>query len=175
MRSRDSPARTCASIDKQFSTIFRLVDGKPANEFSLTNLYASAQIAPMDRFAFELSYSGQRNAICYRTFGSSLDSHLLSDNQLRHEVRASVNLRPSNSTFVLLGSGYSFQEGDINPTRDANVTLTQSDIPLLRLTCTLSYSRIVSNYLDGAVYGISVMKYLPFNSTTVSAGCSMIN
>ncbi|HEY9166667.1 MAG TPA: hypothetical protein VIS48_10955 [Candidatus Kryptonia bacterium] len=155
--------------------IFRLNKKVVTNDFSLTNLYASAQIAPINLFAVNLSYSGQRNIIYYQTFGTTLDSILESVNQLRHTVRLDLNIRPFSSTFVLLGTGYSFQQGDIDPTRDVQVTLTQSEIPYLQITGTLTYSRIISNFLNGSVYGITLTKYVSFNSSTIAVGFSRVN
>ena len=77
--------------------------------------------------------------------------------------------------FVNLGAGYGFQKGDVRPSRNINISITQTEIPLLMISGTISYNRILSNYLDGSIYGIRFSKYLPFNFTTVSAGYSRIN
>ncbi len=148
--------------------IFKLSNGKPANEFSPVNLYFSAAYYPANQLSLNLSYTAQRNIIYYRTFGSTVDSLLESENQLRNDARIDAYFRPYPFTFINVGADYSFQQGDINATRNANLSFTQSNIPLLHLTAGLSYSKIMSGFLDGSVIGISISKSLPFNSTRLT-------
>lgn len=147
--------------------IFKLSGGNSTNDFSLTNLYFSTAYFPFSQLSLNLSYSAQRNIIYYQTFGSALDSLLERQNQLRNDARIEANIRPFPFTFITLGTGYSFQQGDVSPTRDANASLTQSNIPILLITLGVSYSKILSNYLDGSVIGVSASKYIPLNSTDI--------
>ncbi len=155
--------------------IFKLHDGRPMNDFSLTNLYFSAAYFPLNLISLNLSYDAQRNVIYYQSFGPTIDSLLESENQLRNDLRFETDLRPFTNTFIAFGGGYSFQQGDISPTRDANISLTESGIPLLEISTTLSYSRIISDYLDGTVFGVTVSKYIPINSTDITVEYSKLN
>ena len=51
-----------------------------------------------------------------------------------------------------LNGGYSFQQGDFTPSRNANVTITQSYIPPLLITASVSINQIVSNFVNGSIY-----------------------
>ncbi len=155
--------------------LFRINNGKPVNDLSLTDLYMSASYYPVNMVTFNFSYSAQRNIIYYQSFGSVLDSILESNNQLRQDVRLETQLRPLPYTFIAVGGDYSFQMGDIAPTRNANASITQSNIPFLRVTATVSYSRIFSSYVDGSVYGVSISKYIPFNSSYIMVNYSLLN
>lgn len=155
--------------------LFKITDGKPTNNFSLTDLYLSANYFPVNMVAFNLSYNAQRNIIYYQSFGIALDSILESHNELRHDIRLQAQIRPLPYTYVSIGGDYSFQLGDISPTRNANFSITQSGIPLLAISATLSYSRIFSSYLIGSVFGISVSKYIPFNSSNIIVCYSLLN
>ena len=155
--------------------IFKLVNGAGHGDFSLTDLYFSTFYSPIRLLSLSLSYSALRNTIYYQTFGSAVDSLLQAQNQLRHNIRLGLFLRPFGNTFVNLGAGYSFQQGDASPTRDASISFTQSSIPLLRLSATLSYNRTLSGFLDGSIYNLTLTKYLSFNSSSVSAGYSKLS
>lgn len=155
--------------------LFKTADGKPASDFSLTDLFLSANYYPVRMVSFSLSYNAQRNIIYYRSFGSTLDSILESHNELRHDIRLEAQFRPLLYTYLSIGADYSFQLGDISPTRNANISVTQSRIPLLAVTTTLSYSRIFSSYVDGSVFSISVSKCIPFNSSNIIVGYSLLD
>ncbi len=150
--------------------IFKLNNGKQLNDFSPTDLYFSMLYSPITRLSVSLSYSAERNTIYYETFGFSVDSLLLNQNELRHNLRIGLMMRPFNDTFVNIGGGYSFQQGDVTPTTNASIAATQSDIPLLALSATASYVMTRSSYLKGSAYGLRISKYMQFNSTTASLG-----
>ncbi len=154
--------------------LFKLQNGLPTSTFSLTNLFFSSSYTPISLVSFNLSFSALRNIIYYQTFTSTIDSLLLSQNQLRQNVTGSVSLRPALYTYVNLRASYSFQTGDILPTRDAGITVTQSQIPLLLISATATYDRLMSSYVSGGDYGLMLSKYIPFNFSSISIGYSRI-
>ena len=153
--------------------LFKLQNNTAKSDFSLTSLYLSTQYTPVRPLTINLSYDARRSVIYYQTFRSLYDS--LFENQLRQGLRLSFFIRPLTETFINLGGGYSFQKGDIKPSRNINISLTQSDIPYLDISASLSFNKIFSNYLSGSVYGITLTKYLPFNFTNISLGLSKLD
>jgi hypothetical protein len=153
--------------------LFKLQNNKAKSDFSLTSLYLSTQYTPVRPLTINLSYDARRSVIYYQTFRSLYDS--LFENQLRQGLRLSFFIRPLAGTFVNLGGGYSFQKGDIKPSRNLNISITQSGIPWLDISASLTFNRIFSNYLSGTVYGITLTKYIPFNFTSISAGISKLS
>ena len=152
--------------------LFKLQNNKAKNDFSLTSLYLSTQYTPVKLLTINLSYDARRNVIYYETFKSLYDS--LFENQLRQGLRLNFFIRPFRGMFLNLGGGYSFQKGDIKPSRNFNISVTKSDIPFIDISASITYNRILSNYQSGSVYGITLTKYIPFNSTTISAGVSKL-
>ena len=152
--------------------LFKLQNNKGKSDFSLTSLYLSTQYTPVRPLTINLSFDARRNVIYYETFKSLYDS--LFENQLRQGFRLSFFIRPLRGLFLNLGGGYSFQKGDIKPSRNFNISITKSDIPLIDISATLTFNRIFSNYQSGAVYGLTLTKYIPFNSTSISAGFSRL-
>jgi len=153
--------------------LFKLENSKSVNDFSLTSLYVSAQFAPSSRISFSLSYDARRNVIYYQTFGSQLDSILQSE--LRHGVHLWMSWRPVNLIVANVNLGYSYQPGDIIPSRNVNASLTETEIPLVLVSATVSYNKIISSYLNGTIYGVQFMKYVPFNFTSLSLGYQRIS
>ncbi|MFZ0454201.1 MAG: hypothetical protein WAM24_10645 [Ignavibacteriaceae bacterium] len=152
--------------------LFKLQNNKAQSDFSLTSLYLSTQYTPVRLLTINLSYDARRSVIYYETFKSLFDS--LFENQLRQGLRLSFFIRPFRGMFLNLGGGYSFQKGDIKPSRNFNISVTKSDIPFLDISASLTFNRIFSSYQSGSVYGITLTKYIPFNSTTISAGVSKL-
>ena len=153
--------------------LFKLQNNKAKSDFSLTSLYLSTQYTPVKPLTINLSYDARRNVIYYETFKSLYDS--LFENQLRQGLRLSFFIRPFRGMFLNLGGGYSFQKGDIKPSRNFNISITKTDVPLLDISASFSFNRIFSNYQSGSVYGITLTKYIPFNSTSISAGISKLH
>lgn len=153
--------------------LFELQNNKAKSDFSLTSLYLSTQYMPVRALTINLSYDARRNVIYYETFKSLYDS--LFENQLRQGLRLSFFIRPFTGMYLNLGGGYSFQRGDIKPSRNFNVSITKSDIPLLDISSSLIFNRIFSNYQSGSVYGLTLTKYIQFNSTNISVGISKMH
>ncbi len=142
------------------------------NDFSLTSLFLSTQYRPVQSFSVNLSYDARRSVIYYETFKSLIDS--LFQNQMRQGLRLGFFIRPFTGTFINLNGGYSFQKGDIKPSKNFHISVTQSEIPMVDISATISFNRIFSNYQDGSVYGITLTKFIPFNITTISLGYSKL-
>ena len=153
--------------------LFKLQNNRAKSDFSLTSLYLSTQYMPVRALTINLSYDARRNVIYYETFKSLYDS--LFENQLRQGLRLSFFIRPFTKLYLNLGGGYSFQKGDINPSRNFNASVTKTDISSLNISASLTFNRIFSNYQSGSVLGLSLTKYIPFNSTTISAGISKLH
>ncbi len=153
--------------------LFKLQNNKAQSDFSLTSLYLSTQYAPVRLLTINLSYDARRSVIYYETFKSLYDS--LFENQLRQGLRLSFFVRPLTGWFFNLGGGYSFQKGDIKPSRNFNFSVTKSNVPWIDISASLTFNRIFSNYQNGTVYGLTLTKYIPFNSTSISAGISKLH
>lgn len=142
------------------------------SDFSLTSLYMSLQYTPVRLVSINLSYDARKNVVYYESFKSFIDS--LFSNEMRQGFRLSFFIRPLMGTFINLGGGYSYQKGDLRPSRNFNISITQSEIPLLDISATVTANKIVGSYQNGSIYGISLSKYIPFNVTTITLGYSNV-
>jgi hypothetical protein len=150
--------------------LFKVQNNIESSDFSLTSLFLMTQFTPIRSISLNLSYDARRSVVYYQTFKSFIDS--LFTNELRQGYRVSVFLRPVTGTFINLSSGYSYQKGDLKPSRNYNLSVTQTEIPILLISANLSFNRIFSNYQDGSIYSVTLSKFIPFNVTTFSVGFS---
>jgi len=146
--------------------IYALEKGEGKNKPSLTSLFLSAHYSPVRMISFSLSYDARKNVIYYETFKTSIDSII--ENERRQGIRFGTNIRPINNLFIGLNAGYRFLKKDIKPSRNFSGYLTYSQIPFIEISPTLSYTRLISNYVDGSIYGIRLSKYLSFIDYSLS-------
>ena len=152
--------------------LYKVQNNIPLNELTLTSVFFSAMYTPVRKITINFSYDARRNVIYYETFKSLIDS--LFNNELRQGLRLGFFLRPFTGTFINLNGGYSYQKGDLKPSRNFNITVTQSEIPLLDITAAVSYNKIYGIYQNGSVYGITLSKFFQFNLTNISVGYSKL-
>ena len=146
--------------------LYALEKGEGKNKLSLTSFFFSTHYSPVRIISFSLSYDARKNVIYYETFKTTIDSII--ENETRQGIRFGTNIRPFNNLFIGLNAGYRFLKKDIKPSRNFNGYLTYSQIPFIEISPTLSYSRLISNYVDGSIYGIRLSKYLSFIDYSLS-------
>ncbi|HKI77637.1 MAG TPA: hypothetical protein VKA26_03765 [Ignavibacteriaceae bacterium] len=136
-------------------------------DFNLTSLYMSLRVAPGRAFSFTTTYDARRNVIYYETYKFLIDT--LFQNELRQGLRFSTNIRPFNKLFLGLNAGYRFKSGDISPSKNYGGYLSYSSSPIWGLTPSISFTKIISSYVDGTDFGGKLNKYL-YNNIDLSLG-----
>lgn len=152
--------------------LFALEKGVGKTKPSLTSLFLSARYIPARIISFSFSYDARRNVVYYETFRSFVDS--LIENETRQGIRFGTNIHPFNNVFIGLNAGYRFLKKDIKPSKNFNGYITYSQVPLLDISATISYSNLTSSYVDGAIYGIRLSKYLSFIDYSLSASYTKV-
>ena len=152
--------------------LYQLKNNNAQNKLSLTNFYTMMRYSPIRALSFYISYDARRNVLYYQTFKSYVDS--LSSNNLRHGLRGGISLRPFSNIFINANSGYNYRTGDPQPSRNYNLSLTYSSIPLLNISANALFTRISGSYVKGNTYGIKFRKYISFNSTSLMLGYTKI-
>ena len=147
--------------------LFKKVLNKGQYTFSLTGIFISANYTPDRSVSFSLSYDARKDVIYYETYKSLADS--LIDHETRQGFRAGVNLHPINNLFIGLSGGYRFQPGDPKPSRNFNGIITYGNIPVIDATPSVTFTRLISSYIDGSIWGASLSRSLTdFASLTVN-------
>ena len=152
--------------------LYAIRNNVPVNTFSLTNLYSYLNYTLLSNLSLDLSYSAIKNVIYYQTFKDM--QYIFQNNYLRNGYRFNINWSPLNNTYINAATGYSYKKGDLKPSNNYYLSLTQSQIPYVGLAVTLSLNRTFNSYSNGIIYNAILTKYLPFNTTTISIGFSNI-
>ncbi|NNG27614.1 MAG: hypothetical protein HKM87_08815, partial [Ignavibacteriaceae bacterium] len=146
-----------------FSTeidLFKKELGISGGDFSLTSFFISTNIRPSNIFSLYLSYDARKNVIYYETFKSFADS--IFENETRQGFRARLTLKPIGRLYIGTNYGYRFRPGDVKPSHNYGGYITYSSIPVVDLSSTLSFTKLRTNYVDGNVWGIRIMKPITY-------------
>ncbi len=141
--------------------MFKQISGVKKNEFQLTSLFASVRYAPSRVISFSLNYDARKNVIYYETFKNFIDS--LFENETRQGFNGRINIRPVKSVFVGLTGGYRYQKTDIKPARNFGGYLSYSRIPAVEITPTVSYTKLITSYIEGGVAGLRLSRNIGNN------------
>lgn len=152
--------------------LFALENGVGKTKPSLTSFFLSSRYSPSRIISFSFSYDARKNIIYYETYRSFVDS--LIENETRQGIRFGTNIRPFNNVFIGLNAGYRFLKRDIKPSKNFNGYITYSQVPMLDISATVSYSNLISSYIDGAIYGIRLSKYLSFIDYSISVSYTKV-
>ncbi len=138
--------------------LFRKVHNNSQNDFRLTSLYLSLRYSPKHWLSLSASYDARKNVIYYETFKNYIDQ--LIDNATRQGFRFRVNIRPVNYLFASFYTGYRFRNSDIKPTRNFGGSITYSRLPFINASLNTSFIKLMTNYLDGSIFGLRLSKDL---------------
>ena len=136
--------------------MFKQILGVKKNEFQLTSLFTSLRYSPSEIISFSLNYDARKNVIYYETFKNFIDS--LFENETRQGFNARINIRPYKKVFLGLTGGYRFQKNDLKPARNFGGYLSYSQVPVIEITPTISYTKLITGYIQGGVAGFRLSR-----------------
>jgi hypothetical protein len=136
--------------------MYKKVKGLKKNEFQLTSFFASLRYSPSRVISFSLNYDARKNVIYYETFKNFIDS--LFENETRKGFNARINIRPLKKLYFGLNGGYRFRKSDIKPARNFGGYISYSVIPFIEITPTVSYSKLITSYIEGGVAGLRLSR-----------------
>lgn len=136
--------------------MFKMISRVKSNQFQLTSLFASVRYSPSSAFSISLNYDARKNVIYYETYKNFIDS--LFENETRQGFNVRINVRPVNRVFLGLSGGYRFQKSDIKPARNFGAYAGYSEIPGIYITPTVSYTKLITSYIDGGVAGLRLSR-----------------
>ncbi|MBZ0200591.1 MAG: hypothetical protein K8H86_12040, partial [Ignavibacteriaceae bacterium] len=148
--------------------LYKRQKGVGKNDFSFTGIFLSARYSSDRVFSLSMSYDARKNVIYYETFKSFTDS--LIENETRQGFRIRTNIRPIDNVMVGLSAGYRFSKSDVKPSKNFSGFLSYTRLPLIDISSTASYNKILSSYIDGDIYGINFTKYISAGGISVSLG-----
>ena len=135
--------------------LYKLVNGLPVNQISLTSFYASVNWRMSRKLSVTGSYDNRKNVIYYQTFKNYLDQ--LIDDASRQGVQFRLNFRPINYMNLGISSSYRLRDKDILPTKNVNGFLSYAKMPF-NISATLSGNILQTSYINGNIYGLRLDK-----------------
>lgn len=141
--------------------LYKMISGVKKNEFQLTSIFASLQYSPINAVSLFLSYDARKNVIYYETFKNFIDS--VFENETRQGFNVRLNIKPIRFLFVGLNGGYRYQKHDLKPARNFGGYITYSIIPWVDITPTISYTKLITSYIEGGVAGLRLSKEITNN------------
>lgn len=136
--------------------LYKVVEGKPMNEATLTSLYFSLRYKIFKKLSLFASYDARNNVIYYETYKSYADRLL--EEATRQGLQFKINYRPGNQVSMGLNAGYRFREGDLNPNENLNGFVTFNQVPWIKASATISANFLRTSYLSGQIYGIRLSR-----------------
>ena len=141
--------------------LFKMISGVKKNDFQLTSIFASLRYSPVRAFSFSLSYDARKNVIYYETYKNFIDS--VFENETRQGFNLRMNIIPLKYVFIGLNGGYRYQKSDIKPARNFGGYISYSQLPLVEITPTVSYNKLITSYIEGGVAGIRLSRSIGYN------------
>lgn len=126
------------------------------NQLNFTSIFASVGYYPIRELSFNLSYDARKNVIFYETFKSLTDSII--ENEMRQGFHFRTSVKPFKYFSTSVFFGYRYKKSDVKPSRNFGGTIAYSSLPLIESGINLSYSKLISNYVDGDVYVVYLSK-----------------
>jgi hypothetical protein len=138
--------------------MYRLENGLPKNEFSLTSFYASLRYRFSSKFSATASYDARKNVVYYETFQNLADSILESSTRQGYRIR--MNFRPLKKVSLGVSASYRYRPEDSRPTKNANAFVRYSQLPYLKASLSVTANLLQTSYMDGKIYGARLNKDL---------------
>lgn len=139
------------------------------NQLSFTSVFASAGFYPIRELSFNLSYDARKNVIYYETFKSLPDSII--ENEMRQGFHFRTSVKPFKYFSTSVFFGYRYKKSDVKPSRNFGGTIAYSSLPLIESSISLSYNKLISNYVNGDVYAAYLSKTIYNLNSDFSVGC----
>jgi hypothetical protein len=138
------------------------------NQLSFTSVFASAGYYPIRELSFNLSYDARKNVIYYETFKSLPDSII--ENEMRQGFHFRTSVKPFKYFSTSVFFGYRYKKSDVKPSRNFGGTIAYSSLPLIESSISLSYNKLISNYVNGDVYAAYLSKTIYNLNSDFSVG-----
>jgi len=138
--------------------LFKIQDGNPKNELSLTGLYLSLKYNFTKDLSLLASYDNRKNVIYYETFKNYSDEVLQQVNRQGYRLR--LNYRPVKYLNVALNAGTRRADDDPKPNNTYGVNVSYAKIPVIDAMLGIYGNVMQTSYLDGKIYGGRLSKDL---------------
>lgn len=148
--------------------LYERVNGVDKNSFNLTNIYISGRYSPSGWLSINSSYDIRKNVMYYETLKNVADS--IFDAETRQGFRTRLNIKPLRFISLNLQYGTHSKSKDKRTSSNYGAFITYSRVPLLDLSATINFTRLITSYVEGNMYGISFTRHFFDGLLNTNAG-----
>jgi hypothetical protein len=138
--------------------LYKKLNDKPENTFSLSSAYTSISYKMFKRLSISASYDNRKNVVYYETYKSFINQ------VLEIESRQGLSLQANYNTLMGISfgarGGYRFKNNNSGESRNIYGYLSFYNIPVVKMSATAAATYLKSDYISGNIYSISLSKDL---------------
>ncbi len=136
--------------------LYQNINNEVKNKLSLTNLFVSLRYKFSKKLNVTLSYDNRKNIIYYESYKSYIDQTI--DNETRQGMRFGVNYRPVKMIVWGANASWRFQKSNDNDAKNLNTYLNFNQIPLFKISASLTANFLQTSYINSRIYGLKLTK-----------------
>jgi hypothetical protein len=143
------------------------------NAPNLSNLYVSLRYRVIKQLSVSVAYSARQNIIYYETYKSIIDQLLESETMKGYMLQ--VNCHPGKKISFGANAGYRFSKKDPRPSKNLYSYITNSNLPWLNASATVSATLMETSYINGSIYRLGLSRDLIPGKLYGGLGYSYVN
>lgn len=136
--------------------LYKKINDIEQSDFKFTSLYLSARYKVNRKFNIFASYDNRQNIIFYETYKNAIDR--LIEQETRQGLRLRLVYRPLKLLSVGLSGTYRYQKNNLSPSKNVNIYMNFSRIPILGINSSISYTYLDTYFLQSHISGIRIRK-----------------
>lgn len=136
--------------------LFKMLHETPVNTFNPTSIYLSLRYKLNKKLVLSASYDALKNVIYYESYKNFIDQII--EKEVRQGLRFGAYYDPWTNVSIGASAGYRFQADHKDPSKNADVYLSFYNVPLLKMSATMSGTYLNTDYLKGFLTGVRLNK-----------------
>lgn len=138
--------------------LYKKLNDKIENTFSLTNAYTSISYRMFKRLSLTASYDNRKNIVYYESYKSFINQVIDIESRQGISLQANYNTR-TNLSFGVRG-GYRFKNNNAGESKNIYAYVSYYDIPGIKMSTTVAATYLQSDYLKGPTLNLNLNKDL---------------
>ncbi len=136
--------------------LYKNINNKAQNTFSLTSSYLSLNYRVWKRLSFSTSYDIRKSVIYYETYKNLINQFI--ETQARQGLSFQANYNSLKNIYFGIRTGYRFPSNNSKASKNIYGYVTFSRIPILNISTTLATTWLQSDYLTGKIYYMNMSR-----------------
>lgn len=136
--------------------LYEYVDGQSSPTFNPTNFYLLVRYKVIKQLTLSLSYSARNNIIYYESYKEMVER--LRQTSTLQGISLQAQYRPLPKLSIGAKGSYRFREEDLRPSWNADGYVTYSQVPVVQISVTGSFSYLETCYISGTIFSAGISR-----------------